>query len=211
MNRPISRYFQPVLEAFEDRCTPSTMPVLEHLSSLGVAMAPHVGAAENHVAPFQITGGGPAPEGLPLFPGGTARHAASGTATYLGKYTGEGTFVLGSLNISATGQVTGTFQGSFVFVAANGDRLAFTYGDGFTGAFIAQLSADNTAVLNLTFDGYFNVDTAHCTGRFADVTGGSFRMIANADYVSLISSVPGYTAPFSYTWSGSGSLVFSKT
>jgi hypothetical protein len=162
------------------------------------------------VLPFRVTGGGPAPAGLPLFPGGKAPHQATGTATYLGKYTGEGTFELGTLSVSATGEVTGTFQGSFVFVAANGDRLAMNYGAGFSGTFTGQVSADGTTVVNITFDAVFTPDPGASTGRFADVTGGGFRMIARAEPVSLISGVPGFTAPFNYTWAGEGSLRFSK-
>ena len=33
-------------------------------------------------------------------------------------------------------------------------------------------------------------------------------MIARADYISLASSTPGFTAPFNYTWSGEGTLEF---
>jgi hypothetical protein len=166
--------------------------------------------AEMQVLPFRVTGGGPAPSGIPLTPGVTVPHQATGTGTYLGKYTGEGEFTPGSLSISPTGAVSGTFQGTFMFVAANGDRLAMTYGDGFSGRFTGQLSADGTAVENLTFDAIFTPDPEHSTGRFASVTGGSFRMIAHVDAVSLISSMPGFTAPFDYTWSGEGSLEFSK-
>ncbi len=85
-----------------------------------------------------------------------------------------------------------------------------TYGDGFSGRFTGQLSADGTAVVNVTFDAIFTPDPANSTGRFAQVIGGGFRMIAHAESVSLISSVPGFTAPFNYTWAGEGTLVFSK-
>jgi hypothetical protein len=164
--------------------------------------------ANGQTLPFHITGGGPVPDGLPLVPRTTAAHSATGTATMLGSYTGSGTFELGTLSISATGAVTGTFQGTFVFVAANGDRLAVTYGAGFTGTFTGQLSADGTTVNDITFDALFTVDGAASTGRFADATG-SWRMIAHADPVALI---PGsaFTAPFNYTWSGEGSIQLSK-
>jgi hypothetical protein len=160
--------------------------------------------------PFKITGGGPAPNGLPLVPGGTGPHSATGKATQLGKYTGEGTFEMGSLNISPTGAVTGTFQGTMVFVAANGDRLAFVYGAGTSGVFTGQMSADGTAVENVEFDAIFTPDPANSTGRFAQVTGGGFRMIAKAESISLISAVQGFTAPFDYTWSGEGTLEYGK-
>jgi hypothetical protein len=174
----------------------------------GTTASASAAPATVQILPFKITGGGPAPNGMPLFPGGTVPHSATGTATQLGAYSGAGTFELGTLTISPTGAVSGTFQGTFVFVAANGDRLAMTYGDGFTGTFTGQLSADGTAVTGVTFDAIFTPDPANSTGRFADVVGGSFRMIAHADTVSLISDTPGYTAPFDYTWSGEGTLEY---
>jgi hypothetical protein len=169
------------------------------------------GSRDTQVVPFQVNGGGPAPGGLPLFPGGTAQHSATGIASQVGNYTGDGTFELVSINISPTGAVTGTFEGSFVFVAPNGDKLAFDYGVGGTGVFTGQVSADGTRVENVTFDAIFTPDPANSTGRFANVTGGSFRMIANAPSISLVSGTPGFTAPFNYTWSGEGFLTFDRS
>jgi hypothetical protein len=80
--------------------------------------APAAANADTRAVPFKVTGGGTAPLGLPVFPGGTAPHNATGTATHLGNYSGnEGEFELLSFD-PVTG--TGTFRGSFVFVAANG-------------------------------------------------------------------------------------------
>jgi hypothetical protein len=205
MKRPTPR-FQPRLEDLEERCTPSTLalPSVDPVASLSAAVS------DTLSLPFRLTGGGPAPGGMPLFPGGTAAHSATGHATYLGTYTGEGTLELGSLAISPTGAVTGTFRGSFVFVAANGDQLAFTYGDGFTGELTGQLTADGLAVSNVTFEGIFTLDPANCTGRFTNYTSGSFHMTATAESISLISSVPGFTAPFEYSWDGEGSLLFKS-
>jgi hypothetical protein len=197
----------------------SGIPALAHPGNTFVTQADHPvheGGPRNgpggdtRTVPFKLTGGGPAPDGLPLVPGTTAPHSATGTATKLGKYTGSGTFQLGSLQISPTGQVSGTFQGNFVFVAANGDQLACNYGTGNSGTFTGQLSPDGTAVNDVRFVALFTPDPAHSTGRFADVVGGGFTMIANAESVSLISSVPGYTAPFNYTWNGDGTLQFKK-
>jgi hypothetical protein len=138
--------------------------------SQAITAAEHPASSHTVVVPFKVTGGGPAPDGLPLLPFESAPHQATGTATRLGRYTGDGTFTLGSLTITPiTGQVTGTFQGTFVFVAANGDRLATTYGDGFTGIFTGQLSADGTAVEDVTFDAIFTPDPVNSTGRFANV------------------------------------------
>ena len=203
MNRNGTLRFQPRVEDLEERCTPSTLS-LPNLIFADVALVGQ--QSDTHIVPFKLSGGGPGPVGMPLFPGGTAPHEAAGTATYLGKHTGAGTYELGSLDISPTGAVTGFFQGTFVFVAANGDAMAFTYGDGFTGELTGQLTADGTAVTDVKFDGFFTLDAANSTGRFQKFAGGSFRMIATVDEVSLLSSVPGFTAPFEYAWSGAGSL-----
>jgi hypothetical protein len=203
--------------------SPGTSSVLaaSHLGRQQASVRPKLAAAPARVQPdatsgsdrtvrFKLTGGGPAPDGLPLVPGETAPHSATGTATHLGAYTGSGTFQLGSLQISATGQVTATFQGTFVFVAANGDQLACNYGVGDSGVFTGQLSADGTTLMNGRFVATFTPDPTHSTGRFADVVGGGFEMIATAPSVSLISTMPGYSAPFNYTWRGEGALEFRK-
>ena len=230
MNRASLRRHRLHVETLEERWTPSTAGVAPPRGvdlakgAIVIGSVPPGGVGQQgggneapvalgtnaRVLPFKIDGGGPAPNGLPLFQFGTGPHQATGTANYLGKYTGTGTFELGSLNISPTGAVSATFQGTFVFVAANGDRLAVTYGDGFSGVLTGQVSADGTSVVGATFDAVFTPDPANSTGRFADVIGGGWRMIAHAQSISLISDVPGFTAPFNYTWSGEGSLVFGK-
>jgi hypothetical protein len=159
--------------------------------------------------PFRITGGGPASDGLPLVPELTSTFSSTGTATGLGAFTGEGTFNLGRLDIDFdTRAVTGTFQGTFVFVAANGDELAMTFGDDFSGMFSGQLSANGASVENVEFDAFFTPDTDNSSGRFKQVVGGGWRMIAKADSIGLIRESP-VTAPFDYTWSGTGTLEFS--
>jgi hypothetical protein len=164
--------------------------------------------ADSHSIPFKVTGGGEAPEGLPVFPGGTAGHNATGTATHLGRYSGEeGLFTL----LGYTSATTGTFQGSFVFVAANGDRLAFNYGANTPGEFTLIPTDDGKFIVQ--FDAEFTPVPEESTGRFAKVTGGSFRMIAYSDPLDLSPDAiteDGYTAPFNYTWSGEGSIEFSK-
>jgi hypothetical protein len=160
--------------------------------------------------PFAINGGGPAPQGLPLAPYVLGPHSATGTASFLGQYTGSGTFEHDPLVIDpATGLVTANFQGTFTFVAANGDRLVTHYGTGFTGKLTGQLSADGTAVVGVQFDAIFTIDGAQSTGRFAGASG-SWRMIAHADSISLVSMVPGYSAPFDYTWTGGGTITFAS-
>jgi hypothetical protein len=162
-----------------------------------------------HAVPFAITGGGPAPQGLPLLPDVQVGHSATGHASFLGDYTTvDGMFQQESLVISPTGEVTANFQGSITFVAANGDRLVTHYGTGFTGRLTAHVSADGTAVVGVQFDAIFTVDGAHSTGRFAGASG-SWRMIAHADSIGLIPDSP-FTAPFNYTWTGGGTIVFAR-
>ena len=92
------------------------------------------------VAAAMVTGVEPVPDGLLL------TVAATGQATYLGKFTREESVVL---------HADGTVEGSLVFIAANGDRL---YAD-VAGGFISP----TTAVGTYTFTGG--------TGRFADASG----------------------------------------
>lgn len=166
------------------------------------------GASQQRAFPFRISGSGFASSGLPLVPGTTVDYSATGTASGLGRYDGAGSFTLGSLEISSSGAVSGTFRGEFVFTAANGNKFAVTYGDGFSGVFTGQLSADGSSVLDVEFDAIFTPDPANSTGRFASVVGGGWRMIAKTDSVSLVSDNPGFTAPFDFTWTGTGSLMF---
>src|SRR5262249_49332449 len=90
------------------------------------APAPGAAAADDaHVIPFKVTGGGTAPLGFPLARYVPVPHNATGTATHLGQYTAEGMFQLTSF----TSATTGTFNSAVpvVFVAANGDQIAFNY------------------------------------------------------------------------------------
>jgi hypothetical protein len=56
----------------------------------------------------------------------------------------------------------------------------------------------------------FTPDPQHSTGRFADVTGGSFLMVATTEPFVPVPNAQGYTPPFAYTWVGEGTLEFSK-
>ena len=105
--------------------------------------------------------------------------------------------------------MTANFQGTFTFVAANGDKLVTHYGTGYTGKLTGQLSAGGTALVGVQFDAIFTIDGAESTGQFAGASG-SWRMIAHADSISLISMVPGYSAPFNYTWTGGGTIIFAN-
>lgn len=228
MKHPSRPHFQPRLETLEDRCTPSTMPNFLHAWDGGHAVAPpHVAPAlsalfnppstqaiasafaaheaDARFVPFKITGGGTVPQGLPIFPYGTAPHNATGTATELGRYTGEGQFQMLTIDPNT---LTGTFKGSFVFTAANGDRLAFNYGAGDNPGHFALTPVGNGKFV-AEFVAQFTPDPQLSTGRFADVIGGSFTMVATSEPFALSSGVPGFTAPFAYSWVGEGSLEFS--
>jgi hypothetical protein len=171
----------------------------------GTVSLPNWGGDENqdtHVVPFQINGGGPAPQGLPLFIGGTAIHSATGTGTLLGNYTGDGLFTLDSF----TSPTTGTFHGAFTFVAANGDRLATTYGAVTPGHFTVIPASDGKVVVQ--FVAVFTPVPEESTGRFADITGGGWIMVATSEPFDPTPSAQGYTMPFHYSWQGFGFLQF---
>jgi hypothetical protein len=185
---------------------PAVLGLLNAANTQATAIASVIHNADSRVVPFMISGSGYAPQGLPEFPGGTATHTATGTATELGKYTGNGLFQLLSLDPAT---LTGTFEGSFTFVAANGDKLAMNYGANPSnpGAF-ALMPAGNGQFVAV-FVAEFTPDPAQSTGRFANVIGGGFTMVATSESFALSSGVPGYTTPFAYTWQGAGSLVFA--
>lgn len=161
------------------------------------------------VKPFKISGGGPAPEGLSIVVGTPSPHSATGTATELGNYSGnEGVAYVLSFDPET---LTGTFHGSFVFVAANGDRLACNYGDPTTGnPGTFAVTVDESGIATVEFIAVFTPDPAKCTGRFAKVIGGGWTMIANTDPFELTIDENGFTPPFNYTWEGEGSLEFSN-
>jgi hypothetical protein len=100
--------------------------VIVPLLALGASLTLSPSRAEAQVKPLKITGGGSAPDGIALTPDTPAPHSATGNATELGKYTGEGFFQI----LDYKSQLTAEFSSApnFVFVAANGDHLAMTYG-----------------------------------------------------------------------------------
>jgi sugar lactone lactonase YvrE len=151
--------------------------------------------ADSHVIPFKVSGGGIAAEGLPLQLDQPAPHNATGTATELGTYTAQGMFQLTSF----TSPTSGTFDSAVpvVFVAANGDQIAFTY----AGTF--QLFAAGHREVYAVFTATFTPVPQDSTGRFANVTGGSVTMVATSDAFVL-----GATDPVGYTWVGDGWLAF---
>jgi hypothetical protein len=181
---------------------------LSALIALAASLALAPSRAEAQVKPLKISGGGYAPDGLSLAPFTPAPHTATGNATELGKYTGEGWFQI----LDYTTLLTGHFSSApnFVFVAANGDQLAMTYGVTSNGAkqpgqFTLVPNSDGS--LTAYFVAEFNPDLANCTGRFAKLTGGSLIMYAVSDPFFVLGPT---TTPFNYTWSGTGTLTYGK-
>lgn len=178
-------------------------------AGLLLAAAAQQGVAQT--VPFNVNGGGTAPLGTSVF-GFDSPHNATGNGTGLGSYSGnEGVF--NSLSFDPT-TLSGTFQGQFVFVASNGDRLACTYGDTGNGAAsngeYFAVPSDVPGKFNVIFCAEFNPILAECTGRFADLTGGSFIMLAMTEPVELILDENGFTPPFAYTWMGSGTMTYDR-
>jgi hypothetical protein len=173
-----------------------------------------LGFAQNQVQaqvkPLKITGGGLAPEGIFLTPGTPGPHWAVGNATELGNYYGEGFFQI----LQYTSEPTADFSSApeFVFTAANGDKLAMTYGDVDNGAAKpghVTLFPNSDRSFSAVFVAEFNPVPADSTGRFAKVTGGSLIMIAISEPFFIPPGSP-TTTPFAYTWSGEGTLTYGK-
>jgi hypothetical protein len=167
------------------------------------------GPARAQVEAFRVTGGGTGPDGVSLA-GADSPHNATGTATHVGKYSGDGVF--NSLSFDpATGG--GTFHGTFTFVAKNGDKLACTYGDTNNGAdqagtYQAFPTADGKVYV--VFLAEFNPIPSECTGRFKNVVDGSFLMLAVSEPVELTIDANGFTPPFHYDWDGTGWLKYKR-
>jgi hypothetical protein len=161
--------------------------------------------ADAQVKPFEVTGGGLA-EYIPTKVHEPVFHFAVGVATELGKYYGEGKVQLDQFTSATTADFSSAVP--FVFTAANGDQLAFTYGDTNNGAkqpgevtlypvgggeFVAVWVAEFNPVPELS------------TGRFAKVIDGSFTMVAVNEPFVL-----GAHDPVEYTWQGDGWIEFSQ-
>jgi hypothetical protein len=183
-------------------------PFAASLGICTVVLALAHSQAHAQVKPFKITGGGYVPEGISLIPYTPVPHSTVGNATELGNYTGEGWFQI----LDFTGPLTADFSSApnVVFVAANGDHLAMTYGDTDNGAKQpgeVMLFPNSDGSFTGYFIAEFNPDLPNCTGRFAKLTGGSFIMYAVSDPFFIVGTS---TTPFFYTWHGSGTLTFGK-
>lgn len=163
------------------------------------------------VQPFRVNGSGDTfGEGLSVV-GEPGIHNAAGFGISLGQYTGdEGIFQSLSFD-PATG--SGTFRGSFVFVASNGDRLVCTYGDVDNGAAAPgdyfAVPAEN-GLAQIVFCAEFNPLVTECTGRYRNLVGGSVQMLAMTAPFLLVIDENGKTPPFEYSWEGSGYLEYAR-
>jgi hypothetical protein len=151
--------------------------------------------------PLVLVGTGYAPQGLPLFAGGMATHTATGWSNLTGNYTGNGLFTL----LNFTGTNTAAFQGTFDFVASNGDQLVCNYGTGPLGAATIYPVGDHKVITQ--FLAVFTPVPSECTGSFASIIGGSFTMVAKSEAFDATPNAQGYTQPFNYSWHGEGLFV----
>lgn len=173
--------------------------------AIGLLVVVGAPARAQLVKPFKVTGAGTA-DYIPIVPFVPVHHDATGQATHLGRYHGEGSYQL----LGFTGPTTGIFGSAspFIFVGANGDQIAFTYGDttnGAAGPGQVALFPATGGLVYAVWVAEFNAVPAQCTGRFASLIGGSFIMIAISDPFVL-----GGTDPVGYSWSGQGTITFAK-
>jgi hypothetical protein len=155
------------------------------------------------VKPFKVKGGGMV-DYIPVTVGDPVFHFAVGQATELGRYYGEGKVVLDRFTSPTTAEFSSAVP--FVFTAANGDQLAFTYGDTGNGAKqpgqVELIPADD-GLFTTVWVAEFNPVPAACTGRFRNVIAGSFIMVAVTEPFVL-----GAKDPVGYSWQGDGWIEF---
>jgi hypothetical protein len=185
--------------------------MISHVRKLHVALVVAILALTSHRAeaqakPFKLTGGGIA-SAFPLAPGIPETHNAVGTATGLGAYYAEGAF---ELLTPPSDTLSAEFSSAepCVFTAANGDQLAFTYGDTSNGAAEpgqVQLYPVADGLFVAVFVAEFNPDLENCTGRFAKLTGGSVIVTAVSDPFDPFNQP---AEGIGYTWSGQGTLEY---
>lgn len=175
------------------------------------ALALAQGRAEAQTVPFQITGGGVAPDGLPL-PGEPPRsHWSVGEATGLGAYNGDGLIETDTATPNPNGTITGTFgsAGPYLFTDADGDVLACYYGRTDFGAstpgtfILIPLPALGQGVYMAYFIAEFVPYDPACTGKFAGVKGGWTMYAVTGPFVL------GSSDPISYVWEGEGTLTYA--
>ncbi len=157
--------------------------------------------------PWKVVGEGSGTEGFSLS-GEDSPFEVTGNSSLLGRYSGDGVAKAISFNPKT---LSGTFHGTYTFVAANGDELATTFGadePGRLGEYFAIPAEDGLA--RIMFVAEFNPVPNESTGRFEKVTDGSIVLVAISEPIIPVPDDEGFTPPFSFDWSGKGSLEFSK-
>ena len=93
--------------------------------ALALALTFVTTTAQAQTKPFKVSGGGTANH-IPSFPGDTSTHWATGQGTELGEYYGDG---IVRLDTPPDANLAADFSSAepFVFIAANGDELAYTW------------------------------------------------------------------------------------
>lgn len=187
-----------------------TTAIISFALVLGVIAAP----SHAQVVPFKIDGSGNILSDLFPAPGAAAAHTSTGQATHMGRYNGLGIVKIETINL-ATGEGTFSSDVPYVFEATNGDRLVFQYGrtDAESGASPAAAEAGKVKIVpaengqvKAVWDAEFNPVPELCTGRFANVVSGSFRMIATTDPFDF-GPLP---AGLGYSWVGEGKIDLGK-
>ena len=190
-----------------------------------------------HRVPFAINGGGSTLDGFPLptGPGGNyvqdgvvnaLRHISTGTATYLGEHTmTNGVFEalqITSTQLGGAAPLTIDFQSgpdplAFTSVV-DGSVLALTYGNPGTGpsgvvtlTFEGLRPGDNVPLFSAVFVAEFNAVPGDSDGKFDNLSGGSFIMVARTVEPLALENFngTGRTDVFDYTWKGNGWLTFN--
>jgi hypothetical protein len=179
--------------------------VVFQLTSLVAVFTLVCSRADAQVKPFKVSGGGVA-DYIPVTPGDPVFHWAVGQATGLGRYYGEGRVQLDQFTSPTTAEFSSAEP--FVFTAANGDKLAFTYGKTDNGAAQpgqVELFYVGDGLFVTVWVAEFNPVPELCTGRFSKVIAGSFIMVAVTEPFVL-----GATDPVAYSWEGEGWIEFQK-
>jgi hypothetical protein len=175
------------------------------LTALAVIFALACPRADAQVKPFKVTGGGFA-DYIPVTTDTPVFHFAIGQATELGRYYGAGKVQLDQFTSASTADFSSAVP--FVFTAANGDKLAFTYGDTTNGAQQpgeVEIQYVGGGEFVAVWTAEFNPVPALCTGRFKNVIAGSFIMVAVTEPFVL-----GAHDPVAYTWQGDGWIEFKQ-
>src|ERR1051326_5714246 len=125
---------------------------------------------EAQVEPFKVTGAGIA-DYIPSTIGDAVRHDAAGTATHVGNYAGVGKVQLDAFTSGSTADFSSAVP--FLFVTANGDKLAFHYGRTDFGAaapgHVELFPSAEAGKVIAVWIAEFNPVIADCTGRFKNL------------------------------------------